>query len=67
MNQRKKDFIAGAGWCLNAFLIIGLICLFSIKFQDKETGYTIAHRAELQNKFNNIVPLSIADIGEDAN
>jgi Na+-transporting NADH:ubiquinone oxidoreductase subunit NqrE len=66
MNQRKKDFAAGAGWMLNIVMIATLgVFVWYCNQPDKEHGYTIAHRAELQAKFDNLVPLSIADLGED--
>lgn len=34
------------------------------EYTKTEMGYTIAHRAELQNKIDNLVPLSVSDLGE---
>lgn len=35
-----------------------------VEYTDKEHGYTLAHRAELEKKFEQLVPLSVSDLGE---
>lgn len=59
--NRLKGFCEGVTVCLCV-----AFCLWvNHEYRNTEYGYTIAHRAELQAKFENLVPLSVADIGED--
>jgi len=65
MKQRHKDFIAGAGWMLNMFLLAGLLGLFWLCAQPEDKGYTKAQLARMDSLIANLEPLSIADLGID--
>jgi len=54
------------GWTLNILLTIALCAFIWNEYPKIEMGCSPEHRAELQNKINQIVPLSIADLGEYA-
>lgn len=67
MNQRKKDFIAGAGWMLNIFLIGGMCALVYFCNQEpKEVGYTKAQIARMDDLIANLAPLHVSDLGINA-
>lgn len=59
-----KNWINGFGTCFALMSALGLGLWIWSEYRNTEHGYTIAHRAELQAKFDNLVPLSLADIGE---
>lgn len=54
-------FIAGFMWAMN---IVSLLLMFALLYPKPEHGYAPEHRAELQNKIDGLVPLSVADLGE---
>jgi len=54
-------FIAGFMWAIN---IVSLLLMFALLYPKQEHGYAPEHRAELQNKIDGLVPLSVADLGE---
>lgn len=59
-----KNFINGFGTCFAIFTAIGFAAFVWQCYPKTEHGYAPEHRAELQNKINNLVPLSLADLGE---
>lgn len=59
-------------WFAQGVFMIGLAFAACVQVIDEYRslqgmGYTVEHRAELQNKINGLVPLSVADLGYDAN
>lgn len=53
------------GWFFNICLLIALGLFMYAVYPTQGEGYAPEHRAELQNKINGLVPLSIADLGLD--
>lgn len=72
MNQRKKDFAAGAGWTLNIVMVAILgVFIWYCNQPTKEEGYYQEQRARLDELFADsnkdiMKHLSVANIGLDA-
>lgn len=57
-----RDFINGMGTMFTIFTVLGFLLAVWV-LPKGEIGYSLEHRAELDNKIAGLVPLSIADIG----
>lgn len=60
-----RNKIAIMGWVLDSLLVIG-IGVFMYQVYPREEGYSLETRARMDELVANVTPLSVADLGIDA-